>query len=578
MNFSLKILDERRGASAHPLFYSSGGSIYWEEFRNSLLNLSCKLSLRKEKQWGLFAEDSAFFTMAFLALLHSGKEIHLYSVLSGEQKGDLPLLADKAGLSEIPLSFDSDTEYVPPNTGIDEKEKSGLVLYTSGSTGKPKKIKKELFQIERELAVLGRKWGTAYENAVVGTTVAHYHFYGLLFYILLPLLHGAVIFRDRVVYPESLLNWNEPGFLKETTGQNFQRTLVSSPAFLKRLKEMPAREYGDEPCFRVFSSGGFLPPDSAKQSMAFFRNEGIYEIYGSTETGGIAWKLSPADREWTPLESVKLEILADGRGQLISSFLDDKPYLLDDAIDMSGKGFILKGRIDEVVKVEDKRISLKDLEMRILETGLACDAAALFMEGRRQYIGVALELTEEGRQQFRALGQKGLSLSFRKRLSAFFHPTVLPRKWRYLEKLPRNSMGKIRRENLLSLFSKTGGTQELVLEPEILSTFFEENRWTYNLVFPENYRYFDGHFSELKLLPAVAQIDWVIRASEIRTGHSLPLREIPRLKFKNPIYPGSEVKLIISYRKDKGQLHFEYKSPDGSSVFSGGKLYLAGPA
>ena len=75
--------------------------------------------------------------------------------------------------------------------------------------------------------------------------------------------------------------------------------------------------------------------------------------------------------------------------------------MLDDILHFTADGqFSLVGRRGRVVKIEDKRISLDDIERRLLALDGIREAAALTVtRGGRQGIGVLLVLNEAVRQQ-----------------------------------------------------------------------------------------------------------------------------------------------------------------------------------
>jgi hypothetical protein len=539
-----------------PLILSSAGDVEWGSFASTVSALNRRLCKDESPDWGLYTEDPGAFLVGCWALLSAGKRIHLYHVPPGEDCS-LPLLTDLPGRSRWSLDCIPASDEREPEC----REGGGFVLYTSGSTGEPKQIPKELWQIEAELFNLAEVWEGSYRDAVCHTTVSHQHFYGLLFAALLPLCTGASVAAARIVYPEAFAELEDG-----------RQVLVASPAFLKRMKQMPAGMADRQGPLRVFSSGGFLPEVTAGECFGYF-GTGITEIYGSTETGGIAWKISPEQKHWSPFRGIAIS--EDERFILESPYLGED-YPLDDALEIHKDGrFTLIGRIDSVVKVEDKRVALNELEGRLMETGLVSDAAVLRLEDRRQYTAAAVELSEQGKKAFAALPKREINARLREALAPFFHPTVLPRKWRYLDRLPRNSMAKLRKDDIRALFEPAGRGSEPVLRdrPLIHSRELEGDRIVSTLSFPAGYRYFDGHFPELKILPALAQVEWVVREATEVWDRTIPVTRIPRMKLKNPIFPDSRVDLTIRLLKEKGQIHFEYKNPEGL-LLSGGKIFL----
>ncbi|MDA3810735.1 MAG: AMP-binding protein [Spirochaetaceae bacterium] len=530
----------------------------WVIFSRHVKNLTNRLLKSNNSSWVLYTEEPGEFAVAFLALLYSGKNIHLPGVRpeSSITTSGLPVLSDEK-ISLMPILTESPVAEMPMLNSLDFT-KQKIIFHTSGSTGEPKMVVKELFRIEEELRVLSRLWGSVIKDTIVYSTVSHQHFYGILFSILLPLASGVPIASKKLHFPESLYSLIDKKI-----------TLISSPAFLKRLSPLDKSLNRGNNTISIFSSGGFLPVQTAEFCEKFFDSK-IHEIYGSTETGGVAWKDSPGDGLWTPFEVVKILTEKKGGLKIRSPYLEkDNTYILDDKIIVSDNGlFELCGRRDSIVKIEEKRVALNDIENRILETKLVTDVAVIALENSRQYIAAVIELNDLGKQKFAGSKKKDINLFFRNYLSAFFHPTVLPKKWRYPLIFPVNTQGKILRNEIVHMFEKPVDNPDIISESEI------ENGWIYEILFPKNYRYFDGHFPEMKILPAVVQVDWVMKKVEEKTGMTIHLERIPRLKFNNPIFPEKKVNVKIIYKPETLKISFEYRSSDTEKQFSSGNIYL----
>ena len=80
--------------------------------------------------------------------------------------------------------------------------------------------------------------------------------------------------------------------------------------------------------------------------------------------------------------------------------------VLDDILHFAADGqFNIIGRRGWVVKIEDKRISLDEIEQRLLALDGICDAAALAVTRRgRQAIGALLVLSDAVRQRTETTG------------------------------------------------------------------------------------------------------------------------------------------------------------------------------
>ncbi|MDH3443446.1 MAG: AMP-binding protein, partial [Deltaproteobacteria bacterium] len=236
-----------------------------------------------------------------------------------------------------------------------EPEFVGLVLYTSGTTGAAQPIPKKLAQLSREVATLEQQFGGLARGAGILTTVSHQHIYGLLFQILWPLTEGHP-FHSRTF-----------SFFEELTPVLVERdcVLVSSPAHLKRLPENGAVTTTARPVRGVFSSGGALSFEVAQQARRVLRQVPI-EVYGSSETGGVAWRQQhgSTDAKWRPFPGVAWRVdPQEGVLEIRSPNLPDDDWFrtADRALPIDDDGFLLKGRVDRIAKIEGKRISLNAL-------------------------------------------------------------------------------------------------------------------------------------------------------------------------------------------------------------------------
>lgn len=74
---------------------------------------------------------------------------------------------------------------------------------------------------------------------------------------------------------------------------------------------------------------------------------------------------------------------------------------------------------------------------------------------------------------------------------------------------------------------------------------------------PADSDYFDGHFPDFKLLPAVAQFDIISRFARRYFGISPFIPRIRRVKFSSPVYPGNRVRLTMRLDREKSSISFE---------------------
>ncbi|WP_421217676.1 AMP-binding protein [Aeromonas enteropelogenes] len=419
--------------------FDTQGEVTLETLRRTALTLAGQLQAGTTTRWALCLHDSYHFIVALLACAMAGHDVVLpgHQRLAAlkelfEQEAFEGVICDEALSLPCPVLWvDSvaDDDALPMSRHAPSLAPT-LTLYTSGSSGQPKAIAKPWSLIEAEVRVQATLWGPALTGARLFASVSHQHIYGLLFRILLPLALGVPFARRQTDYPEQLL------------GQRQHWALVSSPAFLSRL----GANLNAPGCRLVVSSGGPLAYEDARQCAALLGPLPV-EIYGSSETGGIGWRQSSApDCPWTPFPGV--EVGCDEQQTLLlrSPFMDElAPWRGSDRIALCGEPgqFRLLGRLDRIIKLEEKRISLDEVELRIQSLDGVCDAAVLPLEqGGRQILGVALVLTPEGMASFTRLGHGAFLQALRQRLRPWLEPVALPRSLRLFEALPLTGAGK----------------------------------------------------------------------------------------------------------------------------------------
>ena len=233
--------------------------------------------------------------------------------------------------------------------------------------------------------------------------------------------------------------------------------------------------------------------------------------------------------------------------------------------------FLLKGRVDSVVKIEGKRVSFPEMESRILQSGLAADVCVIFLEDRRQYLAAVIVFNNKGKERFNGLEKHEINTFWREYLLQYFENIVIPKKWRYPETLPLDAQGKKKKDDIMLLFSgekdTSAGFGALDKEKVIEKT---DHSVSLEFVIPDSSPYFDGHFPEFHLLPAVAQTELVIRFAARHLGTGIKIAEIKRVKFTNFIRPGAP--LLLKLTKKEKNISFILSSPGGETVYSLGTV------
>ena len=570
---------------------NDAGNKTWGDFVSDISKVRFYLEERENVPWILHCEDSYYFTVALLAMLQSGRKALVTAnrqeaFIKEIKKPEYGFLTDEpfasgaddtANAGEVPATLIQDVlagENVRCSNGDNardldcsnareikfgkfDKSKAEMVMYTSGTTGEPKAVYKLFLQFENELFELVKVFGNDWVNRKVYSTVNHHHIYGLLFTALLPIATGLPFRRHRIDFPMELAN---------IAGE--AAVIASSPAFLKRLSAETDNAIRFKCPPIIYSSGGPLPEEVARKACEL---TGYWpmEIYGSTETGGIAYRQSKNGAVWTPFDVCKMCVAQNGCLNIKSSYiLESEGFTTGDVVDLYDDGrFLLKGRSDSIVKIEEKRISLPEVENRLKQTGLVQDVRVVPMVGKRQYLAAAIVLNETGREKFADSPKLVINNYFHDYLLKFIENTVSPKKWRYLEELPQNTEGKIRMRDIQALFGLAESPNFKILkfrrEPGVL---------TAKLLFPAVSDYFDGHFPDFKLLPGVVQVDMVLRLARNFLDAPKNLLKMNRTRFANPILPDVPVMVKINY--DAGKVTFAFTSVDGETLYSNGSLIM----
>lgn len=108
-----------------------------------------------------------------------------------------------------------------------------------------------------------------------------------------------------------------------------------------------------------------------------------------------------------------------------------------------------------------------------------------------------------------------------------------------------------------------------IVNEEVVSK--EENQISLEFVIPASSDFFDGHFPEYKLLPAVAQFEVVTRYSKKYFGTQRWVPSIKRIKFSAPIRPDTKIHLDLKYNAGKGTVTFNLADANVE-----GKVYSSG--
>lgn len=261
----------------------------------------------------------------------------------------------------VPILYDRNISSIGPRVERLNLEKlpkdTAAIFFTSGTTGEPTGALKSRKNITKELEVLKNLFAPySFERVIV--TVPLIHIYGFLAGVMLPLALDADVVLKEEFLPHELIELAED-----------KKTLcITNPVFLKVLNKLKIE--GDYAHITFLSSTGKLDADIAK-SLNEKIGCTIYQLFGSTETGGIAYKINDEEL-WRPLEGVVIDQVENKLSvdsPFISEFIIEehltkveKPFVTTDIIKIEDGCFRLLGRASEIIKISGKRISILEVE------------------------------------------------------------------------------------------------------------------------------------------------------------------------------------------------------------------------
>ena len=558
-------------------------------------------------RWALFVEDTYDFAAALFGAWHAGKTV----IVPGDMQDDTVarlraasdgFLGDLPGALARPASATRELVW-----STLDRDATQLIVYTSGTNGEPLAIPKRLAQLDAEVHALEARFGALCDTGLapanlapemvaagaavpglagfeedngppplIWSTVTHQHIYGLLFRVLWPLAAGRPFAAERLVFNEEIaLRIAGPA------------VLVASPAHLRRLPDALDWSAARAGLRGVFSSGGPLPPEAAESVLALLGVAPV-EVYGSSETGGVAWRQRARHGDtWQVLPGIEFRI-ADGELCVRSPHLPDRAWWhTADRATPAGDGmdgFELHGRADRIVKIEEKRVSLTAMEQRLAARDDVAEVRVLMLGEERPDVdangvvvahaarpAVVAALTEAGRAKLQRIGKPALVAELREALLAAVDRVALPRRWRFVDALPVNAQGKSTEALLGALFAPPATAPPHRPTPKWRIT--EPAHAQASIALTPDLLVFDGHFPGSPILPGVAQVDWAIAFARERFAMPPLFVRMEALKFSQPALPGMHLDIEWHWNAATATLQFEYRSTAGRH--SSGRIVFA---
>lgn len=319
-----------------------------------------------------------------------------------------------------------------PLTLVRHLDDAFVFLFTGGSTGKSRLWSKTPANLLGEAMHLAHMFDVGPADRIV-STVPPQHIYGLLGSVLLPFVARAQVLERTCTFPREILQ----ALQKERA-----TVLVGVPIHYRALRS------GDLQRFSLRLALSSAAPLDGRDAAFFHEKTGlaITEIYGSTETGGMATRSQGTiDGAWTPYANLEWKITGDRlcvRSPFLSPDLPrnkDGYFMTADRVAGTGENtFTLLGRSDHIVKVAGKRVDLEGVGEKIRQ-----------IPGVRDAYVTAVPVSGARQSQIAALVACDLSLrELREAIRSMDEPYGRPRRIRIVRNIPFLPNGKIDRQQV----------------------------------------------------------------------------------------------------------------------------------
>ena len=424
-----------------------------------------------------------------------------------------------------------------------------VLFGTSGSTGASKPIMRTEESLMRDAKALVDAFHELWsDRPAVVATIRPEHMYGALWRVRAPQIAGCVVDDSVVLSVEELC---------AACSRHGGRVLfVTTPSFLEKALTHPDFA-GLKGCFAAIVTSGSLLRSETSLAVAEVTGVCPLEIFGSTETGTVAYRRRVDGEEWTVFPGIAASLSQDGRIVVDSPFAMERPYVMSDAVRFTDDGrFLLLGRTDRRVKILEKYVSLGEVESAI-EAHHFVSRVRLETYGESvQRLGALVVLSEDGRATLAVSSYADLSARLRRDLLPSIGELGFPRRIRFVRELPVNEQGK----------TTAAASRAMLLqwcqEPVVMEWNRVGDSLKAKLVFVSDAECFKGHFPGYPILPGVAQLYFLRHFARQAFADYPDAATYRRLKFQKLIRPGREISLEIARRGD-GAFGFSLAADNG---------------
>lgn len=383
-----------------------------------------------------FCADRYLALLGFAAALSRGQTTLLSADRTPQRLADIArlhgaryALADSDIALPLPvLRPDAIAGPAAPNPLI-AKGMIAAIAFTSGSTGESQPHPKPWGALVAGARAAAARFAVAPGASIVGTIPAQ-HMYGFETTLMLPLQGAGAGHAGPVFYPSDIA--------EALAGLPAPRLLVTTPL---QMRALLGTGIALPPLAGVISATAPLAAALAAEAEAAW-GAPLHEIYGATEAGSVASRRTLGDDGWEPYAGVEFAIGPAGATVSVPGL--PAPVPLADELDWVAPGrFRLLGRRGDMVKLAGKRASLSGLTSLLTAIEGVQDGAFVAPEDldRNPRARLAAVVVAPG------LTAEAVVAALRERVE----PAFLPRPVVMADALPRDGVGKLRRQDLLRL-------------------------------------------------------------------------------------------------------------------------------
>ncbi|MGH8726696.1 MAG: AMP-binding protein [Burkholderiales bacterium] len=419
----------RYGCLDSAIAWHGGASISVAEFLGSAEHLASRLPAAPYvfnlcvDRYHFLLGFAAALMRGQVSLLPPGRNDHFLRQIHARHQPAYCLVdqpCETAGLEVIEVG------YVPARRSVTMPRFSGdkpaIIAFTSGSTGDPAPHVKTFESLVVTAVATAERFNFSPGQNIAGT-IPPQHMYGLETTIMLPLQTGGALHSGHPLTPADI-----DAALKEIPAP---RWLATTPFHIKACLDDDAHL---SPLTGVICATMPLASELGRLIEARYAAP-LFEIYGCTEAGTVATR-RPGEAFTT---CARTRIAQAGEDVWLLGGKLPHPIKLPDRIEvLSETEFAFLGRTGDMVKIAGKRASLAALNSELNRIPGVRDGVFYFPEGAQRLIAFAVAP---------GMTSRALIGHLRTRIDSAF----LPRPLLILDSLPRNSTGKLPREDLVRL-------------------------------------------------------------------------------------------------------------------------------